>query len=205
MGVQHGLWACKRNIAWRCVSICCGENTRGTKITAAWRICITWFCIVCCKRWILGSPDQQEWVTTTQGGSDKFRKWSKQWTFQFIERYTETFLTVQINCNGIFRWPPLSFLHLYIGPGWEVIIHCLKLLGMASVHGWLCCFNSDDVRVHLALRASGSSTGKFHYLKMCVVNLACLLTWSFSSRLCHDGLPEKARVVLETIVHSSLT
>jgi hypothetical protein len=205
MGVQLGLWACRRNVAWRYVRTCCGENTRGTKITAGWRISVTWFFIVCCSRWILGSPNQEEWVTTTQGGSDKFWKWSKWWKFQFIKRYTETFLTVQINCNDIFRWSPLSFLHFYIWPGREVITHCQKLLGLASVRGWLCCFNSDDVRTRLALRASGSPTGKFHCPKMHVGNLASLLTWSFSSRFCHDGLLEKARVVLETIVQASLT
>ena len=103
---------------------------------------------------------------------------------------------MQSNFNDIFRWSPLSFLHCCICPDREVIAHCQKLLGMASVHGWLCCFTSDDVRTCFALRSSGSSAGTSHCLKMCVGNLASLLIWSFSSR-CHNGLIEKARM-LET-------
>jgi hypothetical protein len=101
---------------------------------------------------------------------------------------------VQSNCNDISRWSPLSSLHCYIWPAREVIAHCQKLLGIALVRGWLCCFTSDDVRTCFALRSSGSSAGTSHCLKMHVGNFISLLIWSFSSRFCRDGLPEKARV-----------
>ena len=85
---------------------------------------------------------------------------------QFVKRYVETFLTqceVTVMTFSFCRHCHLCVVTFDLA---EVITHCSKLLGMASLHGHICCSKSDDVQMCLTLRSSGSSMGKFRCQKM---------------------------------------